>query len=114
VTADEAAATVGVESRSADDRVGRQIEARSMIITAREGPLDASFRPVSKGPTVSTVIHDVETKIHKLQLIRERHSAVQQIKVKECECLDFVPTEFVDVKLNKIGASSPDPLNQRM
>jgi hypothetical protein len=114
VTVDEAAATVGVESRAADDRVGRQIETRSMIVTAREGPLDASFRPVSKGSTVSTVIHDVEAKIHELQLIRERHSAVQKIQVMESESLDFVPAEFVDVKFDKISASSPNPLNQCM
>jgi hypothetical protein len=32
----------------------------------------------------------------------------------ERESLDFVPAELVDVKLDEIGASSPDPLNQRM
>jgi hypothetical protein len=32
----------------------------------------------------------------------------------ESESLDFVPAEFVDVKLDKIGSSSPNPLNQRM
>jgi hypothetical protein len=60
------------------------------------------------------MIHDVETKVHKLQFIRKRHSAVQQIQVMESECLDFVPAEFVDVKLDKISSSSPNPLNQCM
>ncbi len=32
----------------------------------------------------------------------------------ESECLDFVPAEFVEVKLDKISTSSPNPLNQRM
>jgi hypothetical protein len=28
--------------------------------------------------------------------------------------LDFVPAEFVDMELDKISSSSPNPLNQRM
>jgi hypothetical protein len=28
--------------------------------------------------------------------------------------VDFVPAEFVDMELNKISSSSPNPLNQRM
>ncbi len=66
MTADEAAATISVESRAADDGMGRQIESRSMIIATREGAFDTSFRWVFKGPAVRTVIHDVEAKIHKL------------------------------------------------
>ncbi len=30
------------------------------------------------------------------------------------ESLDLVPAEFVDMKFDKISASSPNPLNQRM
>jgi hypothetical protein len=66
VAADEAAATISVESRAADDGVGRQVETWSVIIAAGESSLNASFRSVFKGPAVSTVIHDVETKVHKL------------------------------------------------
>jgi hypothetical protein len=114
VAADEAAATVGVKCRAANDGVGRQIEARSVIIATRESSFDASFRSVFEGSTVSTVIHDVETKVHELQLVRERHSAVQQIQMMESESLDFVPTKLIDVKLDKISSSSPNPVNQRM
>ena len=114
MAANEAAATVSMKCRTTNDRVGRQIEARSVIVTARESPLDATFRSVLERSTVSAVIHDVEAKVHKLQLIRKRHSAVQQIQVMESECLDFVPAKLIDVKLDKIGASSPNPLNQRM
>ncbi len=32
----------------------------------------------------------------------------------ESKSLDFVPTEFVDVILDKISSGSPNPLNQRM
>jgi hypothetical protein len=39
---------------------------------------------------------------------------VQQVQVMESQRLDFVPAEFVDVKLDKISASSPNSLNQRM
>jgi hypothetical protein len=67
VTADEAAAAVSVESRAANDRVGRKVEARSVIIAARKGSFDAAFGSVFEGPTVSTVIHDVEPEIDKLQ-----------------------------------------------
>jgi hypothetical protein len=63
---------------------------------------------------VSAVIHDVETKVHKLQLIRKRHPAVQQIQVMESKCLDFVPAKLIDVKLDKISSSAPNPLNQCM
>ena len=114
MAADEAVATVGVKCRTTNDRVGRKIKARSVIVTARESPLDATFRSVLKRSTVSAMIHDVETKVHKLQLIRKRHSAVQQIQVMESECLDFVPAQFVDVMFNKISSSSPNPLNQCM
>jgi hypothetical protein len=114
VAADEAAATISVESRAADDGVGRQVKTWSVIIAAGESSLNASFRSVFKGPAVSTVIHDVEAKVHKLQLVRKRHSAVQQIQVMESKCLDFIPAEFVDVNLDKISTSSPNPLNQCM
>jgi hypothetical protein len=114
MAADEAAATISVQSRAANDRVGRQIEARSVIIATREGSLDASLRSVLKRSTVSAMIHDVETKVHKLQLIRKRHSAVQQIQVMESKCLDFVPAKLIDVKLDKISSSAPNPLNQCM
>jgi hypothetical protein len=66
MAADEAAATISVKSRTADDRVGWQIKARSVIVATRESSLDASFGSMFKRSTVSTVIHDVETKIHKL------------------------------------------------
>jgi hypothetical protein len=66
MAADEAAATVSVECRTANDRVGRKVEARSVIVAAREGLLDASFRSVFERSTVSTVIHDVETEVHEL------------------------------------------------
>ncbi len=69
VAADETAATVSVKCWAADDGVGRQIEARSVIVATREGSFDARFRSVFEGSTVSNVIHDVETKVHKLQLI---------------------------------------------
>jgi hypothetical protein len=69
VAADEAAATISVESRAANDRVGRQIEARSVIVATRESLLDATFGLVFEGSAVCAVIHDVEAKIHKLQLI---------------------------------------------
>ncbi len=32
----------------------------------------------------------------------------------ESESVDFVPAEFVDMELDKISSSSPNPLNQRM
>jgi hypothetical protein len=32
----------------------------------------------------------------------------------ESESLDFVPTKLIDVKLDKVSASSPNPLNQCM
>ncbi len=69
MAADEAAATVGVKSRAANDGVGRQIKSRSVIVAARESSFDASFGLVFEGSAVSTVIHDVEAKIHELQLI---------------------------------------------
>jgi hypothetical protein len=114
MAADETAATVSVESRAADDGVGRQIETWSVIVAAGESAFDTRLRSVFKRSTVSTVIHDVEAKVHKLQFIRKRHSAVQQVQVMESQRLDFVPAEFVDVMLDKISASSPNPLNQRM
>jgi hypothetical protein len=66
MTADEAAATIRVERRAANDGVGRQIKARSVIVAARACPLDASFRSMFKGTTMSAVVHDVETEIDKL------------------------------------------------
>ncbi len=114
VTANETAATVSMKCRAANDRVGREIESRSMIVAAWEGSLDASLRSVLERSTVRAMVHDVETKVHKLQFIRKRHSAIQQIQVMESECLDFVPAEFVDVKLDKISSSLPNPLNQCM
>ena len=39
---------------------------------------------------------------------------MKQVQVMESKCLDFVPAEFVDVKLDKISSSSPNLLNQRM
>ena len=112
VAADEAAATISMKCRATDDGVSWQIETWSVIVATRKGSLGASFRSVFERSTVSAVIHDVEAKVHKLQLIRKRHSAVQQIQMMESECLDFVPAQFVDVKLDKIGSSSPNPLNQ--
>ena len=114
MAANEAAATVSVKCRAADDGMGRQIETWSVIVATRKGSLGASFRSVFERSTVSAVIHDVEAKIYKLELVRERHSAVQQIQVMESECLDFVPAEFVDVKLDKISPSSANSLNQSM
>ncbi len=69
VAADVTAATISVESRAADDRVGRQIETWSVIVATREGAFNTSFRSVFKRSAVSAVIHDVETKVHKLQFI---------------------------------------------
>jgi hypothetical protein len=69
VTANETAATVSMKCRAANDRVGRQIETWSVIIAAGESSLNASFRSVFKGPAVRTVIHDVETEVHELQLV---------------------------------------------
>jgi hypothetical protein len=86
----------------------------SVIVAAREGSFNASFRSMFERSTVRTVIHNVETKVDKLQLIQKRHSAVQQVQVMKSECLDFVPAEFVDIKLDKVSASSPNPLNQCM
>jgi hypothetical protein len=114
MAANEAAAAVSVECRTTNDRVGRKIEARSVIVTARKGAFCTRLRSVFERSTVSAMIHDVETKVHKLQFVRKRHSAVQQIQVMESECLDFVPAEFVEVNLDKISTSSPNPLNQRM
>jgi hypothetical protein len=112
VTADEAAVTVSVKCRAANDRVGRQIEARSMILAAWEGSFNASFRSMFERSTVSTMIHDMEAEIDKLQFIQERHSAVQQIQMMESESLDFIPAEFIDVKLDKVSSSPTNPLNQ--
>jgi hypothetical protein len=114
VAADVTAAAISVECRAANDGVGRQIKTWSVIIATREGSFDASFRSMPEGSTVSAVIHDVEAKIHKLELVRERHSAVQQIQMMESESLDFVPTKLIDVKLDKISSSAPNPLNQCM
>jgi hypothetical protein len=94
--------------------VGRKIESRSVIVATREGAFDTRLRSVFERSAVSAVIHDVETKVHKLQLIRKRHSAVQQIQVMESKCLDFVPAKLIDVKLDKISSSAPNPLNQCM
>jgi hypothetical protein len=69
VTADEAAATISVKCRAANDRVGRKIESRSVIVAARESSFDASFRSVLEGSAVRAVIHDVEAKIDELQLV---------------------------------------------
>jgi hypothetical protein len=66
MAADEAAATISVKCWAADDRVGRQIETWSVIVATREGAFDTSFRSVLKRSTVSAMIHDVETKVHKL------------------------------------------------
>jgi hypothetical protein len=67
-----------------------------------------------KRSAVSAVIHDVEMEVHELQLVGKRHSAVKQIQVAERKNLDFVPAKFVDVELDKVSASSPNPLNQCM
>jgi hypothetical protein len=69
VAADEAAATIGVKCRAANNGVGRKIKARSVIIATREGSLDASLRSVLKRSTVRAMIHDVDAKVHKLQLV---------------------------------------------
>ncbi len=69
VAADEAAATVSVKCRTANDRVSRKIETWSVIVATRTCPLDASFRSMLKRTPVHTVVHDVETEIDKLQLI---------------------------------------------
>ena len=114
MAANEAAATVSMKCRTTNDRVGRQIEARSVIIATREGAFDTGLRSVFERSAVSTMIHDVEAKIHKLELVRERHSAVQQIQMMESKRLDFVPAQFVDVMFDKISSSSPNPLNQCM
>ncbi len=114
VTADKTAATVSVESWAANDGMGRQIKAQSVIVAAGESSLDAIFRSMFKSFTMSAVVHDVEAEIDKLQLVRERHPAMQQVQVMEPENLDFVPGEFVDMELNKISVSSPNHLNQRM
>jgi hypothetical protein len=60
VTADETAAVISVESRTANNIVGWEIKTRSVIITAREGSLDTSFRPMFERSTVSAMIHDVD------------------------------------------------------
>jgi hypothetical protein len=100
VAANEAAATVSVESRAADDGVGWEIEARSVIIATGESLLDASFRSVFKRSTVSTVIHDVEAEINKFQLVQEWHSAVKQIQVMERESLDLVPESLLGLRMS--------------
>ena len=69
MAADETAATVGVKCWAADDRVGRQIETWSVIVATREGAFDTSFGSVLKRSTVSAMIDDVETEVHKLQFI---------------------------------------------
>jgi hypothetical protein len=69
MTANEAAAAVGVKCRAADDGVGRQIKTWSVIVAAGESAFDTRLRSVFKRSTVSTVIHDVEAKVHKLQFI---------------------------------------------
>ena len=66
MAANEAAATVSVKCRTTNDRVGRKIESRSMIVAAREGSLDASLRSVLERSTVRTMIHDVETEVDEL------------------------------------------------
>ena len=66
VAADEAAATISVESRAADDGVGRQVKTWSVIVATREGAFDTSFRSVFKRSTVSTMVHDVEAKVDEL------------------------------------------------
>jgi hypothetical protein len=79
VTADETVATINVESLAANDGVGRQIKAGSVIVAARTCPLDASFRLMLKRSTVRAMIHDEETEVDKLQLVRERHLALKQV-----------------------------------
>jgi hypothetical protein len=69
MASDETAATVSVKYWAANDRVGWEIEARSVIIATGEGSLDASFRLMFEGSTVSTVIHDVKAEVDKLQLV---------------------------------------------
>jgi hypothetical protein len=59
VTPDEAAATISMKGWAANDRVGWQVDARSVIIAAKEGSLDASLRSVFKRSTVSTMVHNV-------------------------------------------------------
>jgi hypothetical protein len=66
MTADEAAATISLESRAADDGVGRQIKTWSVIVATRKSAFDTSFRSMPEGSTVSAVIQDVEAKVHKL------------------------------------------------
>jgi hypothetical protein len=39
---------------------------------------------------------------------------MEQIQMMERESLDLVPAEFIDVELDKVSASSPNPLNQCM
>jgi hypothetical protein len=114
MAADEAAAAISVKSRAANDGVGRMIKARSLIVAAREGLFDPSFGLVFERSTVGTVIHDVKAEVDKLQLIRKWHSAMEQIQMMERESLDLVPAEFIDVELDKVSASSPNPLNQCM
>ena len=114
VATNATAVTVSVKCRTTNDRVGRKIEIRSVIVATRESAFDTRLRSVFERSTVSAVIHDVETKVHELQLIRERHPAVQQIQMMESESLDFVPAELIDVRLDKVSASSPNPLNQCM
>ena len=66
MAANETAATVSVKCRTTNDRVGRKIESRSMIVAAREGSLDASLRSVLERSTVRAMIHDVETEVDEL------------------------------------------------
>ncbi len=66
VTADETAATVGVKCWAANNRVGRKIKSRSVIVAAREGAFNTRLRSGFKGSAVCAVIHDVEAKVHKL------------------------------------------------
>ncbi len=66
VATNEAAATIGVKCRATNDRVGRKIETRSVIVAAREGLFDASFRSMFERSTVSTMVHDVESKVDEL------------------------------------------------
>jgi hypothetical protein len=58
-----------MESRTANDGVGRKIKVRSVIVATRACPLDASFRSMLERSTVSAMIHDVEAEIDELQLI---------------------------------------------
>ncbi len=66
VAADEATATVSVKSWAANDRMGRKIKTRSVIVAARVGSLDASFRSMFKRSTVSAVVYDVEAEVDEL------------------------------------------------